>query len=90
MKALFSSREGHFSLHWITRNTRDKVKGLCISSERHIGVSWAFDALVPEIEDWTRNDRLHGLIFHPYTAPASVPDSGKLNLGIKNERGMGI
>ena len=65
MKVLFPSREGHFSLRWITRNTRDKAKGLCISSERHIGVSWAFDALAPEIEDWTRSDRLHGFIFHP-------------------------
>ena len=90
VKALFSSREGHVFLRWITRNTRDKVKGLCISSERHIDVSWAFDALAPEIEDCTRSDRLYGLIFQPYTAPESVPYSGKLNLGIKNERGMGI
>lgn len=28
--------------------------------------------------------------FHPYTAPESVPYSGKLNLGIKNKRRMGI
>ena len=90
MKVLFPSREGHFSLRWITRNTHDRAKGLCISSERHIDVSWAFDALAPEIEDWTRSDRLHGFIFHPYTAPESVPYSGKLHLGIKNKRIIGI
>ena len=90
-------REGAFSFTRMPlfppldkRNTRDKAKGLCISSERHIGVRWACDGLAHEIEDWTRSDRLHGFIFHPYTAPASVPYSGKLNLGIKNERGMGI
>ena len=65
MKALFSSREGHFSLRWITRNTRDKVKGLCISSERHIGVSWAFDALAPEIEDWTLKQQAPRVHFSP-------------------------
>jgi len=37
VKALFSSREGHFSLRWIRRNTRDTAKGLCISSERSLG-----------------------------------------------------
>ena len=29
------------------RNTRNKAKDLCITSERHIGVSWACDALAP-------------------------------------------
>ena len=27
------------------RNTHDKAKGLCITSERHIGVSWVRDVL---------------------------------------------
>ena len=29
------------------RNTHDKAKGLRISSEKHIGVSWVCDALAP-------------------------------------------
>ena len=29
------------------RNTRNKTKGLRISSEKHIGVSWVCDALAP-------------------------------------------
>ena len=36
VKALFPSREGHFSFRWIRGNTCDKAKGLCISSERYI------------------------------------------------------
>ena len=36
-KALFSSRERCFSLTQDKRNTRDEAKGLCISSEEHIG-----------------------------------------------------
>ena len=72
------------------KNTHDKAKGLCISSERHIGVSWAFDALAPEIEDWTLRQQAPRVHFHPYTAPESVPYAGKLHLGIKNERRMGI
>ena len=37
VKALFSSRERCFSLTQDKRNTRDEAKGLCISSEEHIG-----------------------------------------------------
>ena len=36
VKALFSSREGHFSLRWI-EDTRYKAKGLRITSEGYIG-----------------------------------------------------
>ena len=83
MKALFSSREGHFSLRWITRNTRDKVKGLCISSERHIGVSWAFDALAPEIEDWTRSNRLHCSFFTLIQLPKAYHMQASSILGLR-------
>ena len=37
MKALFSSREGHFSLRWIRGILAIRRRGLCISSERYIG-----------------------------------------------------
>ena len=37
VKALFSLREQCFFLRWIMRNTRDKTKGLRVSSERYIG-----------------------------------------------------
>ncbi|KXB71247.1 hypothetical protein HMPREF3185_02054 [Porphyromonas somerae] len=37
VKALFSSQEGRFFPPLNKRNTRDKAKGLCITSERHIG-----------------------------------------------------
>ena len=37
MKALFSSRERCFSLHWIKWNTRDKAKGLRVTLERSVG-----------------------------------------------------
>ena len=41
------------------RNTHDKAKGLRISSERHIGVSWVCDALAPQIEDRTIGSSLY-------------------------------
>ena len=72
------------------RSTRDKAKGLCISSERYIGVSWACDTLALLIEGRTLRQQAPLFIFQPYTAPESVPYSGKLNLGIKNKRIMGI
>ena len=37
MKVLFSSGEGRFFPSLDKRNMRDKAKGSCISSERHIG-----------------------------------------------------
>ena len=37
MKALFPSREGHFSLRWIRGILAIRQRGLCVSSERHIG-----------------------------------------------------
>ena len=41
------------------RGIRNKTKGLRISSERHIGVSWVCDALTPEIEDRTIGSSLY-------------------------------
>ena len=41
------------------RNTRDKAKGLRVSSERHIGVSWALRCLSPLIEDRTIGSSLY-------------------------------
>ena len=43
-------------LRWIRGNTRDKAKGLYISSERHTG--GGRDALALEIEGWTRGNSL--------------------------------
>ena len=37
VKALFSSREGHFSLRWIRGILAIRRRGLCVSSERYIG-----------------------------------------------------
>ena len=37
MKALFSSREGHFSLRWIRGILAIRRRGLCITSKRYIG-----------------------------------------------------
>ena len=37
MKTLFPSREQHFSLRWIRGIRAIRQRGLCITSERHIG-----------------------------------------------------
>ena len=53
--AFFFTRRMLF-LRWIRGNTRDKAKGLYISSERHTG--GGRDALALEIEGWTRGNSL--------------------------------
>ena len=70
-KALFPSREGHFSLRWI-RRIRAIRRRACIYLRRGISGSWACDALVLYIEGRTRGGSLNPLLLRT-TLPQSSP-----------------
>ena len=63
MNALFSSREGHFSLRWI-RGILAKKRGTCVSLRRGISGGWACDSLAEQIEDRTLGNQ-YCLLFVP-------------------------
>ena len=57
MKALFPSREGHFSLRWI-RGIRAMRRKACVALRRDMSGSWACDALAHKIEGSTLGNSL--------------------------------